>query len=155
MILIFAFILQFYSISLPVEALNLEKTEQSSSLAIQDTITWEMLSKIKFKKTLHEEYGYVNTPLFTEELKVLRNKKVVLKGYIIPLDTETYVLSRYVYASCFFCGGAGAESIVGLNFKSLNKRLKTDQFVVIKGTLLLNDSDVNDWIFHLDNAEII
>jgi len=120
-----------------------------------DTVTWEMLSKVKYKRKEHEEYGLVNFPLFSNELKELRGKTIIISGYIIPLDSETYVLSRYVYASCFFCGGAGAESIMGISFSNLKKRLKTDQYVTLKGQLYLNEDDVNDWMFQIDKAEII
>jgi uncharacterized membrane protein YcgQ (UPF0703/DUF1980 family) len=120
-----------------------------------DTVTWEMLSKVKYKRKEHEEYGLVNFPMFSNELKELRGKTIIISGYIIPLDSETYVLSRYVYASCFFCGGAGAESIMGISFANLKKRLKTDQYVTLKGQLYLNEDDVNDWMFQIDKAEII
>jgi len=120
-----------------------------------DTITWDMLAKVKYKRKAHEDYGYINFPLFPAELKALNGKTIIISGYIIPLDTETYVLSRYVFASCFFCGGAGAETIMGINFLQLKKRLRTDQFVTLKGKLFLNEDDVNDWMFHIDKAEII
>ncbi|MFN4122881.1 MAG: hypothetical protein ACK4GL_06210 [Flavobacteriales bacterium] len=126
------------------------------SLSIQsDTVTWDMLAKVKYKRKQHEEYGYVNFPIFPAELKALRGKTIIISGYIIPLDSETYVLSKYVFASCFFCGGAGAETIMGINFQNLKKRLRTDQFVTLKGQLFLNEDDVNDWMFHIDKAEII
>jgi uncharacterized membrane protein YcgQ (UPF0703/DUF1980 family) len=138
--------------SFPVEN---EVLNPSTLVTSTDTVTWEMLSKVKYKRKEHEEYGLVNFPLFSNELKELRGKTIIISGYIIPLDSETYVLSRYVYASCFFCGGAGAESIMGISFSNLKKRLKTDQYVTLKGQLYLNEDDVNDWMFQIDKAEII
>jgi len=85
--------------SFPVEN---EVLNPSTLVTSTDTVTWEMLSKVKYKRKEHEEYGLVNFPLFSNELKELRGKTIIISGYIIPLDSETYVLSRYVYASCFF-----------------------------------------------------
>ena len=33
-------------------------------------------------------------------------------------------------------------------------KLKTDQYVTLKGTFRYNDSDVEDWIYHVENAVI-
>jgi hypothetical protein len=120
-----------------------------------DTVTWEMMGNISFKKKQHPEYGIVKYPVINEQLKALNKKKVVVSGYIIPLDTDTYVLSKYVFASCFFCGGAGPETVMGIEFKDLKKRLKTDQYVVLIGTFEINDTVVEDWIYHLKNAQIV
>ena len=44
---------------------------------------------------------------------------------------------------------------MGISFSNLKKRLKTDQYVTLKGQLYLNEDDVNDWMFQIDKAEII
>lgn len=134
----------------PNTSLQLQKTSKDI-----DTVTWEMMGNISFKKKQHPEYGIVKYPVINEQLKALNKKKVVVSGYIIPLDTDTYVLSKYVFASCFFCGGAGPETVMGIEFKDLKKRLKTDQYVVLIGTFEINDTVVEDWIYHLKNAQIV
>lgn len=120
-----------------------------------DTVTWEMMANISFKKKQHPEYGVVKYPVVNEQLKALNKKKIVVSGYIIPLDPDTYVLSKYVFASCFFCGGAGPETVMGVQFKDLKKRLKTDQYVVLTGTFETNETVVEDWIYHIKNAQIV
>lgn len=120
-----------------------------------DTVTWEMMANISFKKKQHPEYGVVKYPVVNEQLKALNKKKIVVSGYIIPLDPDTYVLSKYVFASCFFCGGAGPETVMGIQFKDLKKRLKTDQYVVLTGTFEINETNVEDWIYHIKNAQIV
>jgi hypothetical protein len=134
----------------PNTSLQLQKSSKDI-----DTVTWEMMGNISFKKKQHPEYGIVKYPVINEQLKALNKKKVVVSGYIIPLDTDTYVLSKYVFASCFFCGGAGPETVMGIEFKDLKKRLKTDQYVVLIGTFEINDTVVEDWIYHLKNAQIV
>ena len=54
----------------------------------------------------------------------------------------------------FFCGQAGPETIMGIKFKNPNMKLKTDQYVTLTGTFRYNDSDVDDWIYHVENAVI-
>lgn len=78
-----------------------------------------------------------------------------MTGFIIPIDNKTYALSKNVFASCFFCGQAGPETIMGIQFKDPSTRLKTDQYVTLKGTFRYNDNDVNDWIYHIENAVIV
>jgi len=34
-------------------------------------------------------------------------------------------------------------------------KLKTDQYVTLVGTFRINENDVEDWIYHIDNAEIV
>ena len=78
-----------------------------------------------------------------------------MSGFIIPIDNKTYALSKNVFASCFFCGQAGPETIMGIKFKNPETRLKTDQYVTLQGNFRYNDSDVDDWIYHIENAVIV
>jgi len=55
---------------------------------------------------------------------------------------------------CFFCGGAGPESVAEVIFKDKTPRLKPDQLVTITGTLDLNDTDVMHMNFILREAQI-
>lgn len=77
-----------------------------------------------------------------------------MSGFIIPIDNKNYALSKNVFASCFFCGQAGPETIMGIKFKNPNIKLKTDQYVTLTGTFRYNDTDVDDWIYHVENAVI-
>jgi len=119
-----------------------------------DTLNWKLLGLIKFVKKPHKEYGEVNYPVVNPTLKGLHKKKVVLTGFIVPIDNTNYALSKNVFASCFFCGKAGPETIAGLKFKK-PKKLKTDQYVTIEGTFRVNETNVDDWIYNIDDAVIV
>ena len=117
-------------------------------------LTWETLADVKYKKKYNAEYDqYFDYPVFGARVKAFNKQKVLIKGYIIPLDVGIYALSKYPYAACFFCGGAGPETITGLTFAKPPKRYKTDDFVTLKGIFMLNDSDVNNFMYQLYAAE--
>lgn len=119
-----------------------------------DTLNWKLLGLIKFVKKSHKEYGEVNYPVVNPKLKSLHKKKVVLTGFIVPIDNTNYALSKNVFAACFFCGKAGPETIAGLKFKKPIK-LKTDQYVTIEGVFRVNENNVDDWIYNIDEAVIV
>ncbi len=126
------------------------------SLASQSI--WPILSQVKYKKIQDEQLGFeVDYPIFSSELKSLDGKWVQVKGYIIPTDgykshTE-FVFSAFPYKSCYFCGGAGPETVMeiqahqGIQF--------TSEKIELKGRLKLNDSDLNRLMFILTDAEIL
>lgn len=121
---------------------------------------WALLSKTRFVEKLNREYGmYFLYPIFPDELKALEGKLVEVTGFYIPLDVSTSefaVLSKFPNAECFFCGGAGPESIVVAYLKNKpSKRIKVDEIITIKGKLKLNDSDIDELNFILMDAEII
>lgn len=121
-----------------------------------DTLTWKMLGVIKYVKKPHAEYPEgVMFPIVSAQVKSFAKKRVVISGFIIPVDATTYALSKNVFASCFFCGQAGPETITGIKFRGATPRLKTDQFVMLEGTFRYNDRDVEDWIYHMDDAVIV
>lgn len=64
------------------------------------------------------------------------------------------MLSSNPFASCFFCGGAGPESVVGLSLKKNGKRFRTDDYFTFKGKLRLNTDNPDDFNFILDQAEV-
>ena len=129
---------------------------EEKNLVVNDTMTWSLLGKIKYENKPHKDYpDGVMFPVINEQLKAKKGKKIVISGFIIPIDNETYALSKNVFAACFFCGQAGPETIMGIQFKDLKKRLKTDQYVTLVGTFRYNDNDVEDWIYHIDNAVIV
>lgn len=121
----------------------------------KDMITWKQLGNITFLKKKDPTYGEVMFPVINANLKSKQGKKIVAKGFIVPIDNKTYALSKNVFAQCFFCGNAGPETIMGLKFKGPTPKLKTDQYVTIEGNFRFNDKDIEDWIYHIDNAVIV
>lgn len=121
---------------------------------------WELFAKTNFKEKLNENLGlHFFYPQFKPELLALQGKMVELQGFHIPLGNgseETLILSKYPMAECFFCGGAGPESIAVVYLKSpLNRRPKLDQILKVRGILQLNATDVEEMTFIIQNAEII
>ena len=102
---------------------------------------------------------YFLYPKFPEELKAFEGKLVTLSGFYIPLDmnnSEIAVVSKFPNAECFFCGGAGPESIVvGYLKKKPGRRVKMDEIVKIRGRLKLNEDDIDELNFILYDAELI
>jgi hypothetical protein len=84
-----------------------------------------------------------------------KNKKVKIKGYVIPVDAtkNLYVISKVPMAMCFFCGGSGSETIVELEMKKgFSKRYNTDDVKTFQGILTLNTKDVMHFIYILKDA---
>ncbi|GGH73821.1 MAG: hypothetical protein EP346_03335 [Bacteroidetes bacterium] len=104
---------------------------------------------------LNEDGAFVN-PEYTETLKQLDGKMIMLKGYIVPVDVQlqTYVLSAYPLAQCFFCGNAGPETVVQLYFKNAPPRLLTDQYVVLMGRLRLEQVKPGSFFFTLFETQL-
>lgn len=121
---------------------------------------WELFGKTNFEEKLNQKHGlYFYYPQFSPELIALRGKIVELQGFYIPLETspsKTLILSKYPMAECFFCGGAGPESIAVVYLKTPpSGRPKMDQILKVRGSLHLNADDVEEMTFILKNAEII
>ena len=146
----------FMLMSLSTPAMQ-NSTNKGTELAAtaSDTLSWKLLGQIKYIKKASNDYPEgVMYPVINPTLKAKNKKPIVMSGIIIPIDNKTYALSKNVFASCFFCGQAGPETIMGIKFKEPGMKLKTDQYVTLQGTFRYNDNDVDDWIYHIDNAVI-
>ncbi len=118
-------------------------------------LTWKQLTDVDFRDVYVEELdAYYWKPTFGESVKALEGQEVYITGYIIPVDYDEdfYVVSRYPFANCFFCGGAGPESVVDLRFKSKTRKYETDERLTFKGTFKLNADDVYQMNYILDGC---
>ena len=121
-----------------------------------DTLNWKLLGQIKYLKKASKDYPEgVMFPVINTTLKTKNTKTIYMSGFIVPIDNKSYALSKNVFASCFFCGQAGPETIMGIKFKNPGTKLKTDQYVTLQGTFRYNDTDVEDWIYHIENAVVV
>lgn len=125
----------------------------------QTTLSWKQLADVEFKTTYFtkKEINY-RVPVFGKELRAYAGKEVLVSGYIIPLDAsgKSFVLSKYPYASCFFCGGAGPETVVELQFNAPDKRrYKLDEKLTFKGIFALNASDSSQFNYIIKNVEVV
>jgi hypothetical protein len=135
--------------------LNVIAISAFSQTALKDN-TWKTLSKITFKKEYDETLGMkIDIPVFGAEIKALSGKEVTVKGYIIPTDgyksQKEFVFSAFPYNMCFFCGGAGPETVMEVSSKI--PIIYTSEPIYLKGILKLNGSDINRLIYTLDKAE--
>lgn len=130
----------------------------TSLIAQHRKIDWDLLAKVEWSEKYsveHDEMFYY--PKFGKEVLALNGQPVQIKGYVIPVDVETgyFVLSANPFASCFFCGQAGPESILELQLKEGGKKFKTDDVRTFKGTLRLNYEDLMHCNYILENAEVV
>ncbi len=128
----------------------------SSISAPPDTISWETLADVEYD---FQYIDHLNTwygkPSFGEKVKNLDGKEVSITGYVIPVDLTggLYMLSAYPYQACFFCGGAGQESIIELRFKHRKRKFEIDELQTFKGILELNDKEL-EMSYILEEAEL-
>lgn len=119
-------------------------------------MTWRMLEDVEFKDVYVEELdAYYWKPTFGDIVNGLEGQEVHITGYMIPvdLDEDFYVLSRYPFANCFFCGGAGPESVIDLRFDGKSPRVyQTDERLTFAGKFRLNADDVYQMNYILDGA---
>ena len=116
---------------------------------------WKILSGLEYEKT-KDEYGEIFVPKFGPTIKALEGKEITLSGYIIPFEgmfePDHLIVSSVPVASCFFCGGAGPESVAEIY---LDEPVKyTAKKVTFTGKLTLNDSDVDQLMYILKEAKL-
>lgn len=120
---------------------------------------WAILAKVKFtEKLIKPQDEYYLVPFFDSKIRAYSGKAFMLKGHYLPMDLDdkhTIILSRVPFSMCFFCGGAGPESVAEVHFVNKPPRLKPDQVITVKGILRLNDSDINHMNFILEDAAIL
>ena len=119
---------------------------------------WQQLAKITYKKEYNEIMGFkVDVPVFSESIKKLEGNEITIKGYIIPIEGykshKEFVFSAFPYSMCFFCGGAGPETVMEVYAAEPVKY--TDDPVTLKGKLELNNDDINRLIYALQDAVLI
>lgn len=119
---------------------------------------WKTLGKITFTKEYDEFLGFkVDKPVFSSDVKELEGQEITIKGFIIPVEgykshTE-FVFSAYPYNLCFFCGGAGPETVMEVYADEPIEY--TAEPIVIKGVLRTNSDDINRLMYALENAVLV
>jgi hypothetical protein len=130
-----------------------------STSAFAQTDGWTSFAKTKFEAKYNDKaQEYFLYPNFSVELKALEGKEIDLEGYYLPIDVDGdayIILSKFPYSQCFFCGGAGPETISEVVFKAKQDRFEADQFIRVKGKLRLNTSDIEHGNFILEEAILV
>lgn len=119
---------------------------------------WKTLSKITYKKEYDEFLGFkIDKPVFADQVHALEGQEITVKGYIIPVEGykshNEFIFSAYPYNMCFFCGGAGPETV--MEVESIDDVEYTAEQVVLKGKLVLNADDVNRLMYLLVDAKSV
>lgn len=123
----------------------------------QERNIWRTLAMIKFDMQMGEANDMVIQKPRTEPMiKAMDGDEVLVKGYIIPLSGKKaqshFMFSAYPFASCFFCGKAGPESVMEVFTRDELKVEYSDQAIYIKGTFKYLGYKPNDIMFSLMDA---
>lgn len=127
----------------------------------QQPVTWQQLSKVTWRTMYVPSLdGFYDMPRFSKDIKALDGKLISIKGFYVPVDAtgKIFALSATPSNMCFFCGGAGYESVMEIIVKAGEsglKHIKTDKYIEIKGSLKLNKSDSNHLMYILKEAELV
>jgi len=123
----------------------------------QVEISWTDLEDVEFSDLyVEEEDEYFLYPHFGPGVLALEGKEVILSGYILALDPDDgyYILSKGPFASCFFCGAGGPETVVELDLKSDKDSFIMDEYITMKGVLKLNADDIYHCNYIFQYAEV-
>lgn len=138
----------------------------TAELQKQPEGVWKTLLKLTFDIKYDERVDdIVFKPMFTPDIRKLENKEITIQGYILPHDItkmgggkgspndgSMFIFSAYPAATCFYCGGAGPESVIEVYPSAAIPFSK--QLVTIKGKLELNESDFLQLAYKLKNAKL-
>lgn len=119
---------------------------------------WSVLTDVTFISKVDSVNGYeIESPVFGEKVLALDDKRIELRGYIVPLEEmqghKYFVLSSLPYNVCFFCGGAGPETVAEVYLKK--DLAYTDDAITVSGILHLNPDDPLHLMYILKDAELV
>ncbi|WP_250149291.1 hypothetical protein [Flagellimonas sp. 389] len=120
-------------------------TQVSTFAIAQKKLTWEDFADVNFEPEYNATYDmHFLMPTFGKKITTYRGKQVSIKGYFLDISGsgEVFLISQNPMASCFFCGAAGPETIIEVNFKE-KPPFRTDQIVTVTGILELNRNNVD------------
>ncbi len=117
---------------------------------------WKALASVTYE-VAEDDYGELYKPQFGDKAKSLEGTTVVVPGYVIPFEglfkPEHAIVSSLPIASCFFCGSGGPETVMEVFLKEPMEY--TAALVAFRGTLKLNDTDYEELMYILEDAEFI
>lgn len=127
---------------------------------------WEDLLTLKFDIRFDESVDdVIFEPKLSKRVRQYEGKIIEIEGFIIPHDIaadamasmdddgQQFMFSAFPLASCFFCGGAGAESVMEAFPK--NPLQYTDRKIKIRGRLEFNTTDFLKLPYLLKDAVLV
>ena len=147
----------FFGILLNIAAF----TQGEINVNVEDdapTSAWQTLGKITFKKQYDDLLGFkIDIPVFSDDVRAIDGEEITLRGYIVPTQGykshNEFVFSAFPYNMCFFCGGAGPETVIEV--VTVEAIEYTADPITIKGKLALNDEDPNRLMYALSGATLL
>jgi hypothetical protein len=131
-------------------AINItDQTERISWVDMEDVVVVDRYDKIL--------ESYILSPIFGEHISSFDGKTVEITGYVVFVSEENNVvmLSRNDFSSCFFCGGAGPESVVEVYMTPDMPELERDRVISVKGTFKLNPDDPTKNFYLMNDGIVI
>jgi len=125
---------------------------------VEPTSAWQTLGKVTFKKQYDDLLGFkIDIPVFSETVRAIDGDEITLRGYIVPTQgykshTE-FVFSAFPYNMCFFCGGAGPETVIEV--ETVEPIEYTADPITIRGKIALNDEDPNRLMYAMTGAVLV
>jgi hypothetical protein len=119
---------------------------------------WKFFAEVRFAPKYFPEFKEkFLVPSFEPAILSKVGAEITVRGHYLPFHMQgnSIIISKFPYAACFFCGGAGPESVAEVIFSRKPPKFKADQVITVKGKLRLNDKDVNHMNFILDDAELL
>lgn len=120
------------------------------------SLVWPKLYAIHYQ-TIQDALGNYEKPIFSDAVKALDGKPVTLPGYMVPFDNgmkgTSFILTSLPLNACFFCGVGGPETVIEVNLKST--LTYTENPIEVRGILRLNDTDPDQLIYRLEQAEFL
>ncbi|MFT4759243.1 MAG: hypothetical protein ACI9XO_000130 [Paraglaciecola sp.] len=124
---------------------------------------WSTLGMMKYERQFSEHDG-INAnrgggSKFRPLIEALDGEEIEVIGYIIPLSGKKaqshLMFSMYPFATCFFCGNAGPETVMEVFMKDDKKVEFTEEAITLKGKFKFLSNRTDDVMFHLEFAEKI
>jgi hypothetical protein len=119
---------------------------------------WKILAEVGIESRPAKENGFeILSPRFSKRLWTYHGKPVQIKGYLVPMAElgmrMAYMLSALPFNQCYFCGGAGPETVVELQTKEPIKFVTRQ--VTVEGVLWLNETDPDHHMYIIKNARLV
>lgn len=126
----------------------------------QENVSWEELADVEWTESYDTTTAISQLIAdFGSDALKHKDREIYISGYVIPLDAlgVQFALSRTNYASCFFCGQAGPETVMDLIVAPRTIPVtKYNNFLLkFKGTLILKEVNPNGFNYQLINAELV
>jgi len=120
-------------------------------------ISFQHLAQVTFREAMSMEGFLFLKPFFSDSVRNLSGKWITITGFLVPIDHASgfFALSANPYASCFFCGNSGPESVIDMRMKgSPNMPQGIDNMITVTGRLRLNEHSFYELPYILEDTEL-